>query len=209
MHKNEDVVRYKISSQFFKEDKVNIRGKMSDILASDFTEIPTILSQNDEIRNAVLTLIANQPIAGKVTDSKERLEKFRVILTDLVKGQINLTEAYTRTSVELPRQASSHSGNNQVFSDGWEERLVRTQLSRFYNQAVMEKLLSEGENQCFVPHSSSEASNSPCSMYLAGSNHDLKMLYNRLVNSYAKGQWTKEVKIPNHPHCTHVVRRAE
>lgn len=182
---------------------------MSDILASDFTEVLTIFSQNNEMRDAVLTLIVNQPMAGKVTESKERLEKFRVILADLVNGQINLTEAYARTSVELPRQASPHSGNNRVFPDGWEERLVRTQLSRFYNQAVMEKLLSEGENQCFVPHSSAEASDSPCSMYLAGSNHDLKMLYNRLVDSYANGKWTQEVKIPNHPHCTHVVRRAE
>jgi hypothetical protein len=124
---------------------------MSDILASDFTEVLTVFSQNDELRNAALALIANQPMPGKVTEGEERLEEFRVILTDLVNGQIDLTEAYERTSVDLPRQASPHSGNNRVFPDGWEERLVRTQLSRFYNQAVMEKLLSEGENECFVP----------------------------------------------------------
>jgi hypothetical protein len=188
---------------------VNLGGNMPDILASDFTGVLTVFSQNDELRNAALNLIANQPMPGKVTEGEGRLEKFRVILTDLVNGQINLTEAYVRTSVDLPRQASPHSGNNRVFPDGWEERLVRTQLSRFYNQAVMEKLLSEGENQCFVPHSSAEASDSACSIHLAGSNHDLKTLYNRLVDSYTNGKWIQDVKIPNHPHCTHVVSRAE
>jgi hypothetical protein len=182
---------------------------MSDVLASDFTEVLTVFSQNDELCNATLALIANQPMPGKATEGEGRLEEFRVILTDLVNGQINLTEAYERTSVDLSRQASPHSGNNRVFSDGWEERLVRTQLSRFYNQAVMEKLLLEGENQCFIPHSSTEASNSLCSTQLAGSNHDLKTLYNLLVDSYANGNWTQDVKIPNHPHCTHVVSRAE
>jgi hypothetical protein len=182
---------------------------MPDILANDFTEISSVLSQNDELRSRVLALIGNQPMAAKVTEGGDRLEKFRIILTDLVNNRISLTEAFGRTEVELSRQTSVHGGNNKVFADGWAERQVRTQFSRFYNQAVMEKLQTEGETQCFVPHSSAEDFNSPCSTHLAGSTHDLETLYNRLVESYAKGNWTKEVRIPNHPHCTHVVTRAK
>lgn len=180
---------------------------MSSVLANDFNKILSVLSQNDKLRISTLDLINNQPIPGKATEGGDRLEKFKAILIDLINNQIDLTEAYKRTNVELPRQTSCHSSNNKVFPAHWEERLVRTQLSRFYNQAVMEKLLEEGETHCFVPHSSAEAHDSSCSLLLAGSSHDLKMLYNRLVDSYAKGNWTKEVKIPNHPHCTHVVTK--
>jgi hypothetical protein len=182
---------------------------MSEILANDFTEVLSVLSQNDELQSAVLALIIDQPMPGKVTEGEGRLEEFRVILTHLVKGQINLAEARAQTSVKLSRQASLHNGNNRVFPDGWESRLVHTQISRFYNQAVMEKLLSDGKTQCFVPHSSAEAPDSPCSMHLAGSNHDLKTLYARLIDSYAKGKWTQDIKVPNHPHCTHVVTHAK
>jgi hypothetical protein len=178
---------------------------MPNILANDFNEILSVLSRNDELRIEILALISNQPMPGKATEGGDRLEKFRAILIDLVNNQIDLTQAYERTKVELPRQTSLYSSNNRVFSDNWEERLVRTQLSRFYTQAVMEKLLAEGETHCFVPHSNAEADDSPCSVHLAGSSHDLKTLYNRLIDSYAKGNWTNEVKIPNHPHCTHVV----
>jgi hypothetical protein len=182
---------------------------MSEVLANDFTEIPTVLSQNEALRNAVVALVATDAMAGKVTEGGDRLERFRAILTDLVNGQIGLGEAIRRTQAELPRQTSPYSGNNRVFASNWEERLVRTQLSRFYNQGVMEQLLAEGETQCFVPHSPAEDPDSNCSRQLAGQNHDVKALYERLVTSYRDGVWSQSVKIPDHPHCTHVVTRAK
>lgn len=182
---------------------------MPEMLANDFAGISAALSQDDVLRNQVLVLIAHQPMAGKVTEGGDRLERFRVILSDLVNGYIDLEKAFLRTYDELPRETSPHDGNNRVFAASWEERLVRTQFSRFYNQAVMEKLLAEGETQCFVPHSSAEKADSPCSVQLADFNHDLKTLYNRLVESYATGNFTQVVKIPNHPHCTHVVTRVK
>jgi hypothetical protein len=182
---------------------------MPEFYANDFTEIPATLAKNEGLRHAVLELIDNQPMPGKVTEGGDRLVRFRGIIKDLVNGQIGLPEAYRRTESELPRHMSIHSGSNRVFPDGWAERQVRTQFSRFYNQAVMEKLLAEGQTQCFVPHSAAEDENTACSRQLAGSNHDLKTLYDRLVQSYAQGNWGQEVKIPDHPHCTHVVTPAK
>lgn len=182
---------------------------MSEELANDFTEILAVFSRNDALRSAALALIANQPMAGKVTEGGDRLERFRAILTDLINGRTDMVGAIRKTEVELSRQTSLYSGSNQVFAANWEERLVRTQLSRFYNQAVMEKLLAEGETECFVPHSPAEDSDSKCSIQLAGKTHDLRTLYDRLVGSYAQGNWSQVVKIPNHPHCTHVVTRLQ
>lgn len=179
---------------------------MADIYADDFAGIPAALTQNENLRRSVLSLIAEQPMAGKVTEGGNRLQTFRNILADLVEGRIDLETAFRQTEAELPRSTSIHGGSNRVFAANWAERLVRTQYSRFYNQAVMETLLAEGQTQCYVPHSTDEDSSSSCSRQLAGSNHNLRALYDRLRRSYADGVWGQDVKIPDHPHCTHVVR---
>lgn len=179
---------------------------MSDVYANEFGEIPVALAQNDALRQGVLRVVADEPMPGKVTESGDRLSHFRNILKDLVENDISLLEACNRVEMEIPRESSPYSASNRVFAAGWAERLVRTQLSRCYNQAVMEKLLAEGETECFVPHSAAEAADSPCSLRLAGAKHRLEILYARLVESYGRGNWTSsDVKIPNHPHCTHVV----
>lgn len=178
---------------------------MAEVYAQDFHGIAAVLAQNSELRVRVLLLIEVQPMPGKVTEGGDRMARFRAILVDLVNGQIDLQRAIHRTQAELPRQMSLHSSNNRVFCQDWDERLVRTQLSRFYNQAVMEKLLEDGETMCHVPHSAAEQSDSKCSMVLAGRNHDLRSLYNLLISSYAQGNWSQVVKIPDHPHCTHVI----
>lgn len=178
---------------------------MSQVWANEFAEIPVILAERTDLREAVLGLINEQPMSGKVTEGGNRLGRFREIMTALVGGKIGLAEAYRRTELELPRLESMYGGNNRVFASGWAERLVRTQYSRFYNQAVMEQLLNDGAVSCFIPHSSDEDPGSKCSRLLAGGSHDLRRLYDRLINSYARGNWANELKVPEHPHCTHVV----
>ena len=178
---------------------------MSKVYANEFKDILSTLRDNTELRDAVITLIDEQPAPGKITEGGDRLIRLKEILKHLVNGEINLLEAYRRTELELPRASSAHAANNRVFPSGWAERLVRTQLSRFYNQALLEQLISEGHSQCFVPHSSEEDQSSKCSMYLAGNTHDIQVLYNRLIESYGKGNWSSEVKVPEHPHCTHVI----
>ena len=178
---------------------------MSKVWANEFGEIPGVIAERTDLRNAVIALITEQPMPGKVTEGGDRLIRFREIMKALTAGTISLSGACRMTEIQLPRLESIYGGNNRVFASGWAERLVRTQFSRFYNQAVMEELLREGAVSCFIPHSSDEDSGSKCSRLLAGGSHDLRILYDRLMNSYAKGNWTSDLKVPEHPHCTHVV----
>ncbi len=178
---------------------------MLTVWANEFSEIPSVLAERADLRDAVLLLINEQPIPGKVTEGGNRLSRFREIMKSLVNGTIGIPEASRRVEIELPRLESIYGGNNRVFASGWAERLVRTQYSRFYNQTVMEQLLGEGVISCFIPHSLAEDPSSKCSRLLAGSSHDLRLLYGRLLNSYARGNWTSDLKVPEHPHCTHVV----
>jgi hypothetical protein len=135
---------------------------MSNELANDFYEILPALQQNAELRATVINLINSGNVVGKSTEGDNRLDQLRAILRDLANNEINLSTAYSRVEQDLPWGGSIHSYNNRVFPSDWGERLVRTQLSRFYNQAVAEMLLAEGATECFVPHSGAEDANSKC-----------------------------------------------
>jgi hypothetical protein len=182
---------------------------MSQLYARDFSEISRALVLNEALRDLALELIENQPIAGKVTEGGTRLKDFREILKPLIKNEISLTEAYLLTQRALAPMTSAHAGNKKVFTSDWAERLVRIQYSRFYNQAVLEQIISKGHSKCFVEHSSTENVTSNCSKNLVGKIHDAHILHKRLVDAYARGDWNNEPKIPDHFYCSHVVSPAD
>lgn len=176
--------------------------------ASEFSEIPGCIARNVAIRDAMLELLSS-PMAGKVTEGEVRIEATRQFFRELIMGEFTLGEAYQRVEQRLPRENSEHSASNRIFPQGWGERLVRTQFSRLYTQSVLLHILKTEEASCFVPHSHAASPDSPCTLSLAGGSHDAQRLLNLLVDSYEKGEWTKDAKVPHHPHCTHVVRPSE
>jgi hypothetical protein len=174
--------------------------------ANEFNEILPVLSDNLDLRQKVVELIQNRPITGKSVEEDSRVNRFREVLIELVEGNIsNLEESYSKVEVELPRNKSKYSFDNRVFASGWAERLVRTQLSRFYNQAILEELKRNGEEECFVPASSSHNLSSRCAII---QNNDYKVdeLLQNLIKNYEQGQFDNSLKIPEHPHCSHVVK---
>ena len=173
--------------------------------AQDFYEIPGTVGENNELQERILELVANEPIPGKVTEGEDRLKDLRDILSTFFENEISVQESIQRISEELPRRESRYAHDNRVFASGWDERLARTQISSFYNQAVLLTLKEQGEEQCFIPHSAHEDSDSPCTIQLAGGSADIESLLNRLNRAYRDGEWHDEVMIPDHPHCTHTV----
>ncbi|MRT58797.1 hypothetical protein GJV11_22045 [Enterobacteriaceae bacterium RIT693] len=176
------------------------------IYASEFNEIPNALSNNVELKDKMLSLISSKKIAGKAIEGGDRVEEFIAILSQLTRGELRLDDAIRAVETNLPRYTSIHSGDNRVFASSWAERLTRTQFSRFYNQAVLEIEIAKGRNECFVPPSSQEQASSQCSQVLAGRSHDVSHLLKLLVTSYEDGNWDKAPKVPDHPHCTHVIK---
>lgn len=177
--------------------------------ANEFDEILPTLVENNEIKQRVLSLIKTKPILGKVIEEDSRVNEFREILVELVEEKIiNLKVSFTEVESRLPREKSKYSSNNMVFASGWAERLVRTHLSRFYNQAVLEELDEKGEEECFVPASSSQNLSSRCAI-IQNKNYKVKGLLQNLINNYDLGKYDKSIKIPEHPHCSHVVRPIE
>jgi len=174
--------------------------------ANQYSEIPAALASEARLRNHALVLVGREPMPGKVTEGGARLDDLRGLLTRVLEGRITPAEACAQVERAIPREESGHSANNRVFPSGWGERLVRTQVSRLYNQAVLELALEDGIEEVFVPHSSEEEGTSACTQLLAGGRHRTKELLDRLVRAYAQGDFSmKDPKIPHHPHCTHVV----
>ncbi|WP_061249235.1 hypothetical protein [Leptospira alstonii] len=174
--------------------------------ATEFREIPTALSNNAVLKSEMISLIKSENIPGKATEGGNRLDKLRLILENLVLGNIDISEAIKRVAEEIPRASSPHGQNNRVFPFGWEERLIRTQFSRFYNQAVLKEITKVSGAKCLIPHSTEESSSSECSVYLAGKEHLAQPLLDKLIESYSQGNFNRDYKIPHHPHCTHVVK---
>jgi len=174
--------------------------------ANDFFEIPQALKSNELLRTKVEELIKTRPMPGKALEGDNRVEKFKEILIEVIYSRISLENSYELVENNLPIAESPHSNNTRVFPSGWSERLVRIQLSRFYNQAVLEELQNNNIEVCFIPHSEKESADSKCTTELAGKQNNVSNLLNLLIDTYENGNFTTDAKIPNHPHCTHVIK---
>ena len=173
--------------------------------AEDFYEIQDTVEKNTALQEKIQSLVSDEPIHGKVLEGDGRTESLRDILAAFFESQASLDEAVEMVASALPQNESPHLHDNRVFADGWDERLVRTQASRFYNQAVLENLKEEGNQHCYVPHSAEEDVDTDCTLQLAGNEAEVDTLLDRLVRTYGRADYHNEVKIPNHPHCTHTV----
>lgn len=91
-----------------------------------------------------------------------------------------------------------------MFPLDWVEINYRTQLSRFYNQAVFEYLKEKGDGECYVYHAINE-SNEECIYIYAGKNHPVVDFLANLIASYNNGDWSARYKLPAHATCSHVV----
>jgi hypothetical protein len=175
--------------------------------ANNFNEIEETISERNDIRKEMISLINSCNILGKALEGNERVNLFKIILSNLTNGQIKIDDAIIAVENDLPKTFSIHRNDNRVFSKGWAERLVHVQFSRFYNHAVLNLLIKEGELQCTVPNSPTQQTDSSCTLYLAGKNHSSIDLREKLIDAYENGIFNKnEPMIPNHPYCSHVLK---
>jgi len=173
--------------------------------ATYYDEIPDALTNNDEIREHAVELISDEPIIAKSLEGGSRTEDFREIIAAFIGGDIDQDTAEQRVWNDLPPQESPHSGNNRLFHQQWAERLIRSQASRFYNQAVMEILVDCGIEECYVPYSPRQDPDSDCTQRLTRGTHSVPQLLETLYEQQREGNWDVGVTIPGHANCTHTV----
>jgi hypothetical protein len=178
---------------------------MDDIWANEFREILPTLQARSDLRDR-MTNLTTQNIIGRALEGSDRLDRFRTIMVDLVHLRRDLDGSIVEVSRQLPPSGSIYNGNRHVFNSEWERRIVMTTLSWLYSQAVLEYLRDAGQTTCFVPFSSDQDAMSLCSRLLAGHEHPVVELHEALVDFYVRAVKSDRLKIPEHPHCSHVVR---
>lgn len=176
--------------------------------ANHFYEIEEIITTNTNVQEQAIKLAGTEPIKGKSTEGGTRVEDLREILISFFSGDLSYEEAAERIVQDLPQRESPHAHDNNVFSSDWNERLARTQISRFYNKAVMLELQESGDSECYIPHSDHEMHDSKCTKRLAGSSAEIETLLDRLDTKYKEGNWDAGLTIPSRPNCTHTVKPA-
>lgn len=180
----------------------------ADVWAQQFSDIPATLVMRPDLRATMRRLLDDHEMPAKLTEGGDRAARRRAILGALFDGGVTIEQAIAQTETRLARETSPHRTSNLVFASGWAKRLVHTHTSVFYSWAVMEHLLAAGQARCFVPHSPGEATSTACSRLLAGRDHPIAVLRERLIEVYVAKQTLREPLIPNHPHCTHVIAPA-
>jgi hypothetical protein len=177
----------------------------ADVWAQQFGDIPATLAMRPDLRATMRRLLEEHELPVKLTEGGDRDARRRAIFGALFDGGVTLDQAIAQTETRLARETSPHRTSNLVFASGWAKRLVHTHTSVFYSWAVMEHLVAAGATRCLVPHSPGEATSSSCSRLLAGRDHPIAVLRERLIEVYVGKQTLREPLIPNHPHCTHVI----
>ena len=175
--------------------------------ATDFSDILPTLAVRPDLRAAMHACSSSLPAPGKALEGPGRLASFRTIIADVIDAQVSLEASYRVVEEALQEEDSPYAGNRRVFASGWPQRLVRTRLSVLYNHVALDAVVKNGDVECRIEHSSAEDAASPCSRLLAGKQHNARHLFDRLVDTHIKGNFSStDPKLPDHPHCTHVAR---
>lgn len=170
--------------------------------ASEFADIPRVLAARPELRDAMLKLIKERPIAAKTAQGG--VPTLRGLLASVVEGSLGIEAAGQAAQQRIPRQGP-HAADNKLFHKSWGKSLVKTEFSRFYNQAALEAMLAAGSATCTIAHSRSEERGGACAS-LVGRSFGTRALLDNLVAVYEQGREVEGPKVPNHPNCSHVAR---
>lgn len=181
------------------------RTMASYLWAEQFREIPATLAVRPDLRAAMRRLLAQHELPCEATEGGDRDAQRRSILGASIEGALALEEAAAALEARLPREASPHRASSVVFASGWAHRLIHTQISVLYSWAVLDQLAAAGHTRCFVAHSAAEAPTTTCARLLAGRDHAIAGLRERLIDVHVAREPSREPLVPNHPHCAHVI----
>lgn len=169
--------------------------------ASAYSEIDSAISTNIAVKNEMLRLLSSIPqLAGKALQVQNNSSTFKALLNDYLQGTKTLAQLHSGMS------SMSTTADNRTFATNWETRLIETTINFLYSHSVGTVLLALGQADCHVPHTNTEQGNSHCTANMAGRNFNIPTILATNYGAYVNGIFVvPQDKIPNHPHCSHVV----
>jgi hypothetical protein len=119
----------------------------TEVWATGHADLLETLVNRSELKRLMLHLIATERILEPELETPHRLGEFRRLLTAFLRDRSSdLTLVATRLESRLSPQDAVYRHSAGLFEPGWGARLLRRQLLRFYNQAVLRTLTDDGRH---------------------------------------------------------------
>ena len=126
-------------------------------------------------------------------------EKFRETLRDFFTKKVTLEQAVTGARAEIVPPITYKQNKR------WQERAVRSEISKIFTLGYGDYLLSIGETECFIPHTDLEE-HDECLRLIAGKTIPIKAIQDNIYKNYGQ-QMTMYPTVPLHANCQHIITK--
>ena len=126
-------------------------------------------------------------------------EKFREILRDFFAKKIDLNQAVIRACTEIVPP------NTYKIIARWQERAIRSEISKIFTLGYGDYLLSIGETECFIPHTDLEKYDD-CLRLIAGKTIPIKAIQENIYKNYRQ-KTVMHPTVPLHANCQHIITK--
>ncbi len=165
--------------------------------ANSFRDIPSIVDKGN--LPFILKRLDAEPFTYVGCLSPICVEKFREILGDFFNKKIDLNGAVLRVQSEVTPPITYKQ------SKRWQERAVRSEVSKIFTLGFGDYLLSIGETECFVPHTDLEQ-HDECMRLIAGKKHAIKTIQDNVYKNYGL-RAPMFPTVPLHANCQHIITK--
>lgn len=162
-----------------------------------FYDIPSLVG--DQNLPYILKRLDEEQFSFVGCLTSECRDKFREILRDFYNKKIDLNFANLRCCSEINPPLTYRQIN------GWQQRALRTEISKVFTLGYGDYLLSIGETECYVPHNEFEQSQD-CLRLIAGKKHKIRDIQDNIYKNY-----NLRIKafptVPLHANCQHIITK--
>ena len=165
--------------------------------ASSFYDIPSVVDNQN--LPFIMKRLDVEEFSFVTCLTPQCKEKFREILRDFFNKKIDLGKSVIRACAEIaPPPAYKRKSR-------WQERAIRSEVSKIFTLGYGDYLLSIGETECFVPHTNLEK-HDECLRLIAGKTIPIKAIHDNIYKNYGR-QTAMYPTVPLHANCQHIITK--
>lgn len=165
--------------------------------ASSFYDIPSVVDNNN--LSFIMKRVDTEEFNFVTCLTPQCKEMFKKILRDFFSKTITLDQAVMRVHGEIvPPFGYKRVGR-------WQERLVRSEISKIFTLGYGDYLLSIGETDCFIPHTDLEKADE-CLRLIAGKTIPIKTIQDNIYKNYNQ-KAVMHPTVPLHANCQHIITK--
>jgi hypothetical protein len=169
----------------------------SEMTVNSFFDIPSVI--DDKSLPFILKQLNAEKFSFVTCLTPNCIEDFREILRGFFSKKITLNEAVIRAGQKIVPPAAYKKTSR------WQERAVRSEISKIFTLGYGDYLLSIGETECFVPHTHFDES-LECRALISGKRFPIKTIQDNIYKNYGL-KHPSFPTVPLHANCRHIITK--